>query len=342
MVLKFSEILQAIEGGYRPSKEEILLLLSAEESQMNDLQDAADRVRRKFVGDEIHLRGIVEFSNFCIQNCWYCGLRQENRQVDRYRMTADEIVDVAGRAKSRGLKTIVLQSGEDPWFTRERMSEIISRVKKSTGLAVTLSLGERPEEDYRAWKRKGADRYLLKFETSSQSLFERLRPGRKISDRLNSLKILKKAGYEVGSGNIIGLPGQTPEDLANDVKFSLDYDFDMIGVGPFIPHPQTPLGRSSPGMLTQALGILALTRILTRDTNLPATTSLSVLNPEARRRALQAGANVLMPDVTPWVYRQHYQIYPGKAQAKLEEDELTELIFRLGRKIGRGPGSRKS
>lgn len=341
MVLKFSEILHAVEDGYRPNKQEILLLLSSLESQMQDLRDAADRVRRKFVGEEIHLRGIVEFSNFCIQNCWYCGLRRDNRQVYRYRMNADEVVDVAERAKSRGLKTIVLQSGEDPWFTRERISEIISRIKISTGLAVTLSLGERPEEDYREWKRKGADRYLLKFETSSQSLFERFRPGRKISDRLNCLKVLKEAGYEVGSGNIVGLPGQTIEDLANDIRLFLDYDFDMIGIGPFIPHPQTPLGGSSPGMVNQVLRILTLTRILTRNTNLPATTSLGVLNPEARPIALQAGANVLMPDVTPWVYRQHYQIYPGKAQAKLEEDELMELIFRLGRKIGRGPGFRK-
>lgn len=337
----YFEVLRSAAKGGKLSFDDLLFLLSAtEKEELEVLRQTADRVRQEFVGDEIHLRGIVEFSNVCIQDCCYCGLRRGNHQLFRYRMTAAEILDAAKKAKAKGLGTVVLQSGEDPWFTRERLSRLIQEIRDSTGLAITLSLGERSQGDYEAWKKAGADRYLLKQETTSPALFRHLRPGRELKDRLNSLAVLGELGYEVGSGNMVGLPGQTEEDLARDIQTFQEYDFDMIGIGPFIPHPQTPLAGATPGDLSQTLKVLALTRILTRNTHLPATTAAGVLDSQGRRKALMAGANIIMPDVTPWTYRQYYQIYPGKAQQGLEEDQIAGMIFSLGRKIGRGPGSR--
>ncbi len=338
---KFFEVLQSAEERGKLSFDDLLLLLSTtRKDELEALFASADRVRQRFVGDEIHLRGIVEFSNICIQNCFYCGLRRDNRQLFRYRMIPGEIVEAAKIVKSRGLKTLVLQSGEDPWFTRERIAGLIREIKDSTGLTITLSIGERPDEDYEDWKKAGADRYLLKQETASSTLFQRLRPGRKLEDRLNSLRALKKLGYEVGSGNMVGLPGQKAKDLAKDIQLFLEYDFDMIGIGPFIPHPRTPLAGSSPGDLPRTLKVLAVTRIVTRNTNLPATTAAGVLELNGRQRALQAGANVIMPDITPWAYRQHYQIYPGKIHEQLEEGKMDELISSLGRRISSGTGYR--
>ncbi len=207
-------------------------------------------------------------------------------------------------------------------------------------MAITLSVGERPYADYLAWKKAGADRYLLKHETHSPTLFRGLRPGRELGERLQALRWLRELGYEVGSGNIVGLPGQTDEDLARDIQLFIQYDFDMIGIGPFIVHPQTPLAWAASGQLNRTLKVLAITRIITRDTNLPATTAAGVLDQNGRRLALLAGANVIMPDITPPNYRQHYQIYPGKARLTLDRHALTEMISSLGRRIGQGSGLR--
>jgi biotin synthase len=257
-------------------------------------------------------------------------------------MSMPEIAEAAKKVSDGGLKTLVLQSGEDPWFTRERMAALIREIRDSTGLTITLSLGERPGRDYEDWRVAGADRYLLKHETASSNLFQTLRPGRKLEDRLKSLAALKTLGFEVGSGNMVGLPGQSDQDLAEDIQLFLEYDFDMIGIGPFIPHPETPLAGSPSGELNRTLKVLAVTRIMTRNTNLPATTAAGVLDSEGRRKALQAGANVIMPDLTPECYRRDYQIYPGKVRATMEKDQLMELISSLGRKIGPGAGYRKA
>jgi biotin synthase len=327
--------------GQKLSAEDIRFLLStSEREEETALFEAADGVRKVCVGDEVHLRGIVEFSNFCAQNCLYCGLRRDNHALVRYRMSFAEVVAAAKNARSQGLGTVVLQSGEDPWFTRERITDLIRAIKEDADLAITLSVGERPYADYLAWKKAGADRYLLKHETTSPALFRRLRPGRKLGERLQALRWLRELGYEVGSGNMVGLPGQTDEDLARDIQLFIQYDFDMIGIGPFIVHPQTPLAWAAIGPLNRTLKVLAITRIVTRDTNLPATTAAGVLDPNGRRLALLAGANVIMPDITPPIYRQHYQIYPGKAQMAVERHALSKMISSLGRRISQGPGSR--
>ena len=339
---RFLQILQAGERGEDlPSDDLAFLLATMDEEEIEALFRAADRVRQRSVGDEVHLRGIVEFSNICVQNCRYCGLRKDNHRLRRYRMTEEEIIASVKEVKAQGLRTVVLQSGEDPWFTMERLSDLILGIKEETGLTITLSVGERSEAEYRAWKESGADRYLLKQETSSADLFAKLRPGRSLTERLDSLKALRRLGYEVGSGNMVGLPGQREEDLIRDIQLFRESNFDMIGVGPFIPHPQTPLAEAAPGDLQLTLKVLAITRMVTRDTNLPATTASGVLDPEGRRKALLAGANVIMPDITPQKYREHYEIYPGKTKPDGGLDSVVRLISSLGRKVSQSPGYRR-
>jgi biotin synthase len=297
---EFLHTIRAGMEGNELSFKGILLLLSSKEREENELLwAAADWVRQNWVGDEIHLRGIVKFSNFCVQNCLYCGLRRDNHRLVRYRMSTAEIVQAAKKARSQGLQTIVLQSGEDPWFTRDRLSDLIRDIKEQTNLSITLAVGERRYADYYAWKKAGADRYLLKHETASTGLFKTLRPGHKLAKRLKALRWLQELEYEVGSGNMVGLPGQTDEDLAADIQLFRELDFDMIGIGPFIAHPQTPLAAAGNGELEKALKVLAITRIITKDTNLPATTAMGVLKSEGQRKALLAGANVIMPNLTP-------------------------------------------
>jgi biotin synthase len=338
----FLETLEAGEEGKILSFGEMEFLLSANPEEREALFQAADRVRRRFVGEEIHLRGIVEFSNICVQNCLYCGLRKDNRNLRRYRMTLGEVEESAKAIQAMGIKTMVLQSGEDPWYTRDRLSDLIRRIKEETGLILTLSVGERPGKDYQAWRNDGADRYLLKQETSAEELFAHLRPGRTLTERLDSLRFLRELGYEIGSGNMVGLPGQSDQDLVRDIQLFREFDFDMIGIGPFIPHPQTPLGKSATPDLNLALKVLALTRIVTQDPHLPATTASGVLEPEGRKRALLAGANVIMPNLTPWRYRGYDQVYPGKEKPDGGLDSTLKTISSLGRTISQGPGYRRS
>jgi len=338
---EFLHTLRAGEEGQRLSKKDILFLLSTKGKEEKEiLYGTAERVREAYIGNSVHLRGIIEFSNFCVQNCLYCGLRRDNHELVRYRMAPAEIVRVARKGKSRGLHTLVLQSGEDPWFTRGRMAELIREIKDQTGLAITLSVGERTYGEYLAWKKAGVDRYLLKHETSNPRLFRRLRPGRELGDRLISLRWLQELGYEVGSGNMVGLPGQTMGDLVEDIQIFKKQDFDMIGIGPFLAHPRTPLNWAENGQLDDTLKVLAITRIITRDTNLPATTALRLLDPRGQRKALLAGANVLMPDLTPPGYRKHYQIYPGRDKKSPTIEEIRQMTLALRRKISQGAGGR--
>jgi len=325
------------------SPAEIFFLLSSAKPEEEELLfRTADRVRARYVGEDVHLRGIIEFSNICIQNCLYCGLRRDNIHLPRYRMTPDEILETAERVQGEGMQTVVLQSGEDPWFTGKRMAEIVSAIKQQTGMAITLSIGERSYDEMKAWREAGADRYLLKQETASPVLFRHLRPGRELSQRLARLRWLKDLGYEVGSGNMVGLPGQTDEDLADDVFLFKENDYDMVGTGPFIAHPQSPLAGAANGRIEKVLRVLAITRILTRDTNLPATTATGILFSEGRRKALLGGANVIMPDMTPEKYKQYYDLYPGRSQPGMKLKEARGFILSMERTVGQGTGRRRS
>ncbi len=228
-------------------REIVAWLLEEDEERLEELWRRADETRRRNVGDEVHLRGLIEFSNHCARTCAYCGLRADRRDIGRYRMTADEILECAREAVRYGYGTVVLQSGEDPGVTTEWVAGLIERIKAETPLAVTLSLGERRVEELEAWRRAGADRYLLRFETSNRELYDKIHAplaGRR-SDRIALLREIGRLGYEVGSGVMIGIPGQTYEDLARDILTFRKLDLDMIGTGPFIPHPETPLGRET-------------------------------------------------------------------------------------------------
>lgn len=295
------------------NKEELVFLLR--EKQINDdLFVAADTVRKQFVGDAIYLRGLIEFSNICKNNCCYCGIRRDNKNVSRYRMEADDIVNLSAHAKELGFKTIVLQSGEDLYFDIQKMQDIISRIKKN-GMKVTLSIGEKSFAEYKAYKEAGADRYLLRIETTDKDLYHRLDPGMQWEKRRQCLLDLRALGYEVGSGSMVGLPGQSLETIADDLLFFKELKIDMAGIGPFIPHPDTPL-KDAPGKaFVLSLKVMALARLLLPDINIPATTAMEALHPQGRLLALQCGANVVMPNLNTEALRKRYDLYPGKEKA---------------------------
>ena len=286
------------------SKEELVQILSDE--SINDfLFKTADEVRKEHVGDEVHLRGLIEFSNICKCNCKYCGLRKDNPELERYRLTIEESYDFAKKAKDYGYKTVVLQSGEDSYYSIERLVKLLQDIKK-LDLAITLSIGERSFEEYKAFKEAGADRYLIRIETTNKELYKKLHPNMSFENRIRCLKDLKTLGYEVGTGCLVGLPEQSIESLANDILFFKEIDADMIGIGPFIPNKNTPLKDATGGTFEMALKVMALTRILLPTINIPATTAMETLNPNGRLIALQSGANVVMPNVTEGDYRRKY------------------------------------
>ncbi len=316
------------------SKEEILQALKENNEK---IFERADETRKVFCKDEVHIRGIIAFSNYCCRSCLYCGLRKENKQIFRYRMKSEEIVKVALEIIQNGVKTVVLQSGDDFGFSRKTLVEIINKIKKGNNVAITLSVGEKPFDDYKAFREAGADRFLLKHETSNRSLYGKLHPGQSLKERLKSLEYMKKLGYQIGAGNIIGLPGQSIDDLVNDILFLKEFDVDMAGIGPFIPQKDTPLGNYPAGDLNLTLKFLALVRIVTKNIHLPATTALGTLNPrEGQLLGFKAGCNVIMPDFTPEDYRRKYVIYDNKVPVTLKKAKM--IIAAAGRKVARDRG----
>ncbi len=297
----------------RPSKEEILRLLgTADPKEISRLFERADTVRRETMGDGIFLRGIIEFSNICDRACSYCGINRDNISVKRYSLTTDEIMSSVKMISSCGIRTVVLQSGESDLLDPEWLAELVKRIKSEYDMAVTLSAGEKSPDEYRMWKKAGADRYLLKIETSNRELYSSLHPGMSFDNRVKCLDTLKELGYQTGSGNLIGLKGQTLEDIASDILFFKNREFEMIGIGPFIPHGDTPLSCEAHGDPQLVLKTLALTRIMVGKVHLPGTTALGSLDKDYRLEGLKCGANVLMPNFTPQTYKKLYEIYPGK------------------------------
>ena len=325
------------------SKEEIINILS-DDSQNEWLFSLADKTRKEYVGDEVHLRGLVEFSNICRCQCKYCGLQSPNKSIDRYRILPDDIVLYAKKAVEMGYRTIVLQSGEDEYYSKGIMCDIIKRIKEFD-VALTLSIGERSFDDYKAFKDAGADRYLLRIETTDTELYKQMHPNMSFENRVRCLKDLKSLGYETGTGCLVGLPNQTIESLADDILFFKEIDADMVGIGPFIAHPHTPLKDSQNGDFTLALKVMALTRILLKNINIPATTAMETLNQNGRIIALQSGANVVMPNVTTTEYRAKYEIYPNKICINEDPSQcrgcIESKIKSIGRTISKEKGFRK-
>ncbi|WP_031513723.1 [FeFe] hydrogenase H-cluster radical SAM maturase HydE [Desulfofalx alkaliphila] len=333
---KFKSALKKAVLQHDLSKEDVVTLLNAapgDEQQL--LFQRADQVRQRYHGNGVHLRGIIEFSSYCKNDCYYCGLRRSNKDIHRYRMTVEQVLDAARQALEMGFRTIVLQSGEDPWYNVGTIAKMIYGIKKMGDVAVTLSIGERSRAEYYLLRFAGADRYLIKHETSDRNLFNKLRPGTDFDRRIQCLEWLNEAGFQVGSGNIIGLPGQTIESLADDILLLKQLDVEMAGIGPFIPHDQTPLAGAPHGDLQLTLKALAVTRLMLPQTHLPATTAAGTLHPRGRHMALNAGANVIMPNVTPLEYRQLYQIYPNKAGSTEQPRQSLENIISIIREVGR-------
>jgi biotin synthase len=328
--------------------------------RLAELWQRADQTRQQYVGGDVHLRGLVEISNYCIRLCGYCGLRAPNTELKRYRMTHAEILECVRKAVAFRYGTVVIQAGEDPGIEADWMAEVVRQIKRETPLAVTLSLGERNDEELALWRAAGADRYLLRFETSNAQLYNRIHPSRpnQRSDRIAMLRRLRELGYEVGSGVMIGIPGQSYEDLADDIALFGELSLDMIGVGPYLPHPATPLGDpDNPPLLpsdTQVPNnegmtykVIALTRLTCPRANIPSTTALATLNlSQGRELGLVRGANVIMPNLTPPQYRVLYEIYPSKACIRETGEQchvcVTARIENLGRGIGQGRGDSPS
>ncbi|MCF0233358.1 MAG: [FeFe] hydrogenase H-cluster radical SAM maturase HydE [Thermoguttaceae bacterium] len=354
-------------------------LRETDEEKLRELWDVADKTRRECVGDAVWLRGLAEISNHCRRNCLYCGVRAA-RKIERYRLTRDEILEAAALAEKFQFGTLVLQSGEDFEFDEIFVADLIREIRERFGLAITLSLGERKDSEWIRWKEAGAARYLLRFETSNPALYKAIHPLAPDSvhpDRIALLRRLREIGYEIGSGVMIGAPGQNFDDLARDLSLFRELDLDMIGCGPFLPHPATPLGRlenvggvwrskpaeepENPGPTNiafeypvqadqvpntneMAFKVVALSRILCPYANIPSTTAVATIDGKGGRKgALERGANVVMPNLTPQKDRELYEIYPNKA-ATFEDAETTRAtalrqIAEIGRIQGIGAGT---
>ncbi len=335
-------ILETAKLNHKLKKSEIIELLN---SDGVELFDAADNIRREDVGDGVYLRGLIEFTNICKQTCKYCGIRRENANVERYRLSKDEILKIVQHGVENGFKTVVLQGGEDSFYSTDLMCEIIEAIKKYD-VALTLSIGERSFEDYAAFKAAGADRYLLRIETTDPILYENMHPGMSLQNRKQCLYNLKSLGFETGTGCLIGLPGQTVESLADDILFFKELNADMVGVGPFIPHPQTPLANEKYGSFDLALKVMAITRLLLPDINIPATTAMETLSPNGRNIALQSGANVFMPNITEGESPSKYEIYPNKAGINGVkfgiQNDIDKLLSTIGRYVSKSKGFRNN
>ncbi len=309
------------------------LTYAIQKEDFSEYYALAHKACREAKGDVVHLRAIIEFSNYCRRNCTYCGLNCENSKLTRYRMQPEEIIEVGKNAYRAGYKTLVMQSGEDPYYTREMIGEIVKELSRE-GIIITLSCGEREDEDYKYWKECGANRYLLKHETADSDLYAKLHPGYTLDERIHCLKTIKKLGYETGSGFMIGLPNESAEKIAENILLLDELDCDMAGIGPFIPHPDTTMRDVSAGSVELTQRAVALTRIMRPTMNLPATTALGVRDKEARENVFSRGANVIMRKVTPDEYKSLYEIYPialGKTDIKKEREELCDFIKSLGK-----------
>ena len=307
--------------------------------------DASAAVCKRHFGNKVYIRGIIEFSNYCRKGCLYCGINKAVGKVPRYRLTVDEILGAAAFMKKNGSLTCVLQSGEDMVYDKT-LIEAIKRIKKELNMAITLSVGEREPEVYKQFIKAGADRYLLRIETTDPELFKKLHPDDNLEYRKKCLYTLKKLGYEVGTGIMVGLPGQSLESIANDLMFFKELNPAMIGIGPFLAHQDTPLRDHKNTDLFPTLKTLALIRLILPKSNLPATTAMGTISPTGRQQALKIGANVIMPNFTPSKYRESYKLYDNKICVSEEYGKCAActaaIAMAVGKRIVRSKGYSKN
>lgn len=329
---QFRAIAKKIEEGTPLELEDAVYLLDITgEKEMNALFEMADKMRQQVVGDIVDIRGAIEFSNYCARNCNYCGLRADNTNLDRYRMSDDEIMKIVHDIKNMGLKTVILQSGEDIYYTKEKMGALLSRIKSETGLQITLSIGERPKHEYEYFKKMGADNYLLKIESTNREIFDFIHPDTDMDERLKCIDDIKALGYLNGNGCIIGLPKQTSTDIAKDIMFFKDMGINMIGIGPFVPSSDTPFEDLPHGDVNMTLKAVAVCRLICQRVFIPATTALLTVDRDAQTKALECGANSLMLVNTPKIHSKNYMIYSNKSEVDLEF--AIESIKEAGRRL---------
>ena len=298
------------------TKEEFRELIGCAEDPetVRELANEAVRIRKQYYGDGVYTRGLIEFTNYCRNDCYYCGIRRGNLRARRYRLTKEEILECCAGGYELGFRTFVLQGGEDRWFTDERTADIIRAIRSGyPDCAITLSMGERSYECYRMWKEAGADRYLLRHETADEAHYGMLHPSEmSLAVRKMCLYDLKLLGYQVGAGFMVGSPGQTADCMAEDLVFLKELQPHMVGIGPFIPHHDTAFAKEPAGSVELTLFLLSVIRILLPKVLLPATTALGTLDQKGREKGLAAGANVLMPNLSPLKNRKQYELYDNK------------------------------
>lgn len=328
------------------TKDKIVEALSAEGEDLQSLYDCAKQVKKNTVGNKVFYRGLIEYSNRCAKNCFYCGVRRGNKNVARYSLEDNEVIGAAKLAHEKGFGSLVLQSGErsDEYFVA-KVAYLLRKIKQETnsGLHVTLSMGEQSEKTFRLWRSCGAHRYLLRIEASNPELYRKLHPADDLHSydkRVEALGLLRKTGYQVGTGVMVGLPFQTPEDLADDLLFIKNQDVDMVGMGPYIEHEATPLFKYKDLLLPEekrfelSMKMVALLRIMMPTINIAATTAMQTLDVYGREFALKIGANVIMPNITPLRYREGYQLYQNKPNLDEETDTSLKNLKRSIEQIG--------
>lgn len=324
------------EGQLKQEEYPQLLKLYRDPETVELLRQEAVRIQKKYFENKIYTRGLVEFTNYCRNDCYYCGIRRSNTNAVRYRLTKDEILKCCENGHELGFRTFVLQGGEDPWFNDERMADIISSIKQSyPDCAITLSVGEKARESYRKFKEAGADRYLLRHETANEDHYRYLHPENlSLANRKQCLYDLKELGYQIGAGFMVGAPGQTLEHLAEDLVFLKELNPHMVGIGPFIPHHDTKFAEEEPGSVELTLFLLSVIRIMLPQVLLPATTALGTLDPRGREKGFLAGANVVMPNLSPVKNRKQYELYDNKICTGEEAAECRGCLSRRVQSVG--------
>lgn len=321
------EMIQEIKCRRDISIEQLEYLLIAEDKDcLKMLREEAVQTAQKIYGNQVFIRGLIEFTNYCKNDCYYCGIRRSNHCADRYRLTKEEILSCTDTGYELGFRTFVLQGGEDPYFTDARICELVSEIRqKHPDCAITLSIGEKSKESYKRYFDAGADRYLLRHETANGTHYRRLHPDElSLEHRKQCLLDLKEIGYQVGCGFMVGSPGQTTETLYEDLQFIRELMPHMVGIGPFIPQKDTPFAREPAGTMEQTLRLLSIIRLIHPHVLLPATTALGTIHPKGRELGIQSGANVVMPNLSPVDVRDKYKLYDNKI---CTGDEAAECRF---------------
>ena len=337
MAITDFKILEKIQNTQNITREELEVLLTSEDASLTEeLHRRAREMAVAYYGNKIYIRGLIEFTNYCKNNCYYCGIRCANKQAERYRLTLDQILSCCETGWNLGFRTFVLQGGEDLYFTDEKICEIVREIKKRyPECAVTLSIGEKSEESYQAYFDAGADRYLLRHETADETHYRKLHPKQmSLFFRENCLKILKKIGYQTGCGFMVGSPGQTVDTLFEDLMFIKELEPEMVGIGPFIPHKDTPFAKEPAGTLDMTLRLLSIIRLIHPHVLLPSTTALGTIDPKGREKGILAGANVVMPNLSPVSVRDKYTLYDNKICTGDEAAECKACMAARMKSIG--------